>query len=128
MNKTKVLKTKLNTLMADSMLHGDKWKSFNMSKKELKLFKNLKAKKLDNRSGNYKKLYSSLIPFLKEANPYDKLQKMILDNNFITGSKTIFHLAVYLIGQEFGISINQPSHFGSFIIDGEKDQKIKHCH
>jgi hypothetical protein len=130
--KVKTLKSKLNAMMADSILKSDQWndtklvaKWDNINKNQPKLFKNLKATKMDSRSSNYKKLYASLIPFLKEANLYDKLQKIIRENKFISGGKTTFDLAVYLIGQEFGVLVNKPSHFDSFVIDGQKDQKIK---
>ena len=125
--RTSKLRPKLNKLMEECM--DNKLNTLCdkpcAKQNQPKLFKNLKATKMDSRSANYKKLYASLIPFLKEANLYDKLQKIIKENKFITGGKTTFDLAVYLIGQEFGVLVNKPSHYSSFVIDGQKDQKIK---
>jgi hypothetical protein len=125
--RTSKLRVKLNEIMMESMnseLNTSCSKPC-AKQNQPKLFRNLKATVICSRSKYYKKLYLSLIPFLKEANLYDQLQKMVNENKFISGNKTTFDLAVYLIGKKFGVLVNRPSIISSFVIDGKKDKKIK---
>ena len=121
---TKTLKSRLNKLMADGMSKYELGNPGDPSEKNL--FKNLKAVKMDNRSRNFGKLYNSLVPFLKEANLYGNLQKIIAKNKSIMGPKTKFNLAAYFMGQEFGISSISAPHCLRFLLaDGKGASKIR---
>ena len=70
---------------------------------------------------NFEKLYNSLVPFLLEADLFDKLQESVYGKT-TTDYKVKLQMAIYLIDKEF-FHKDYDANFAAYV---EREKHLKH--